>query len=413
MTMKRTTYYGSRISDNLVSTPEGFLICRNVPIARVGKQDYLGSEIGLEDSNLYTVTRDEAEVFSDAAVASFEGKPFTDEHPPDGVTPDNAGYMTKGAVQNVRRGSGENAAYLMADLIVYDANTIREIREGKREISCGYECSYEKTQDGYRQTGIVGNHVALVKKGRAGEKVAIKDQKPEQEGEKHMPEKRTKKGFWGNIIGLVRDNAPEDMETAMDEMRKSLTADDGELTEPAAAPTAPEEEKPENPVEDEAPGAAPEANPLEARLARVEQMLAQLLQAAASKKEPDALDALEEELQGTQPAADEEGSDVVEAEEKENAEAASDGLVLLKTMKPLVAGIKDPQQKKAASDTLARLIRSQMGMDQQPQTGAYGKILAAKQQKDASNTNDAADLYDLGRIWAEKSNPHYKKKEGK
>ena len=27
-------YYGSSISGNMVRTPEGFLICRNVPIAR-------------------------------------------------------------------------------------------------------------------------------------------------------------------------------------------------------------------------------------------------------------------------------------------------------------------------------------------------------------------------------------------
>ena len=40
-------YYGYTISPNQLETGEGFLICRNVPIARTGDQDYLGAEIGL------------------------------------------------------------------------------------------------------------------------------------------------------------------------------------------------------------------------------------------------------------------------------------------------------------------------------------------------------------------------------
>ena len=42
------SYYGYTISPNQIETGEGFLICRNVPIARTGDQEYLGSEIGME-----------------------------------------------------------------------------------------------------------------------------------------------------------------------------------------------------------------------------------------------------------------------------------------------------------------------------------------------------------------------------
>lgn len=42
-------YYGSRISENIAETPEGYLICRNVPIARVGVQEYFGYEFGRQD----------------------------------------------------------------------------------------------------------------------------------------------------------------------------------------------------------------------------------------------------------------------------------------------------------------------------------------------------------------------------
>ena len=36
------SYYGYTISPNQIETGEGFLICRNVPIARTGDQEYLG-----------------------------------------------------------------------------------------------------------------------------------------------------------------------------------------------------------------------------------------------------------------------------------------------------------------------------------------------------------------------------------
>lgn len=37
-------YYGSRISDHITETPEGYLVCHDVPIARTGTQKYLGRE---------------------------------------------------------------------------------------------------------------------------------------------------------------------------------------------------------------------------------------------------------------------------------------------------------------------------------------------------------------------------------
>ena len=71
-------YYGYTISPNQIETHDGFLICRNVPIARTGDQDYLGSEIGLDGEDagkIIPVHRSPREVFSQATMASFEGKP--------------------------------------------------------------------------------------------------------------------------------------------------------------------------------------------------------------------------------------------------------------------------------------------------------------------------------------------------
>lgn len=69
-------YYGSHISEHLVKTPEGYLICYAVPINRTGPQAYGAGELGLggDPDRPVTVYRLEEDVFSPAALASFEGK---------------------------------------------------------------------------------------------------------------------------------------------------------------------------------------------------------------------------------------------------------------------------------------------------------------------------------------------------
>ncbi len=175
------SYYGSRISPNMTKTPEGYLICMNVPIARTGKQEYLARELQLKDrkpDDIIVVERTEEEVFNPATIASFEGKPFTDDHPNEDVTSTNYDYYSKGHTQNVHRGTGDNAYNLVADIYITNPSVIREIENGKRQISCGYTCDYLDNGDGtYSQSRIRGNHIALVDEGRAGASVSIKDSK--------------------------------------------------------------------------------------------------------------------------------------------------------------------------------------------------------------------------------------------
>ena len=77
-------YYGTRLSENISKRePEGYLLCLNVPVARTGTQEYLPAEIGLAGSRPVEVYRPAEEVFSPATVASFEGMPVTDGHPPE------------------------------------------------------------------------------------------------------------------------------------------------------------------------------------------------------------------------------------------------------------------------------------------------------------------------------------------
>lgn len=173
-----SAYYGARLSNNLVELSNGCLLCKNVPIARTGVYKYLRSEVGMEGQGIVDVYRDPEEVFSQAAIASFEGKPFTDTHPNEDVTIDNWSQYSKGVVRDVRKGVGDQEGYLVADILVTDPISSNEIvSNAKREISSGYDCDYVVKDGKIYQTNIRGNHVALVQYGRAGSKVRINDEK--------------------------------------------------------------------------------------------------------------------------------------------------------------------------------------------------------------------------------------------
>lgn len=171
-------YYGSKISDNITELSDGCLACFNVPIARIGTYKYLREELGLEGNGIVDVYRTADEVFDETAIASFEGKAFTDTHPSIDVTADNWSIYSKGDIRNVRRGKGDKSHLLLADIMVRDPIVINEIRScAKREISAGYECEYVERDGKIYQTKIRGNHVALVQAGRAGSQVKIYDEK--------------------------------------------------------------------------------------------------------------------------------------------------------------------------------------------------------------------------------------------
>lgn len=64
-------------------TPEGFIVCHDVPIARIGQQIYGAFEMRVEANMLGEVfiDRPAEEVFREETVAAFNGKPVTIEYP--------------------------------------------------------------------------------------------------------------------------------------------------------------------------------------------------------------------------------------------------------------------------------------------------------------------------------------------
>lgn len=208
-------------------TPEGFLVCHDVPIARVGQQIYAAFEVPVEANMVGEVfiDRPPEEVFRDETVSSFNGKPVTIEHPKEFVTPKNWNDLSKGVTMNARPGTGIDQDVIMADLLLTDAEAIRIVAEDEiREVSAGYEADYEQIEPGRGvQRNIIANHVALVAMGRCGSRCAI--------GDKDMAKKST----W---MDRIRSAFKSKDEAAMEEALKDApTADADEEEEEKKAET--------------------------------------------------------------------------------------------------------------------------------------------------------------------------------
>lgn len=151
-----------RISPQKEKTPEGYLLCRDVPISRVGVFEYNAAEAGMSGGGRVHVNRSSDELFNQDTISSFEGKPVVISHARF-ADPDNWRDIAVGTVQNVRRGTADKSDFLLADLLLTDRKAIEAVERGElKEVSCGYDAETENSQDGINQVGIVGNHVALV-----------------------------------------------------------------------------------------------------------------------------------------------------------------------------------------------------------------------------------------------------------
>lgn len=359
------TYFGSSISPNKVETAEGFLICRNVPIARIGSQDYLAHELQLDgDPNrMVKVNRYEADVFDKATVASFEGKPVTDTHPDEAVSPDNYSKLAKGHAQNVRR----EGDFIVADLYINDASLIDEIQSGKkREVSCGYLCNYEPDGEDYKQTHIRGNHVAVVQSGRAGRDVAIKDAAVKAE-ERTLMSKFSKAVL--TAFGVAAKDAKADELKALTDL--AYTALDSEPDEPAEK--APEEVK-EEPAKDEDPEeeTKDEESGLEAKLDKLIEMLSAALAKKAQDEDPEEEEKTEDEDPEEEETEDEDPEEEELAEDEEEMESSevieeetedcgnkkvSDAAAFLRAIQPAVNRISNKKERSRVSKAILSAVK--------------------------------------------------------
>ena len=159
--------------DKYEVTPEGYLRAW-ATIARTGVQHYTDA-----DGSIRREYRPEEEVASPESLASFAGKAITLEHPP--VLLDSAN------TRDYQIGfSGTEVVYddgfVRAVMTITDEEAIKKIMRGDaKEVSAGYRVEYDPTpgvtSNGENYDGIQrmisGNHIAVVRRGRAGPQVKL------------------------------------------------------------------------------------------------------------------------------------------------------------------------------------------------------------------------------------------------
>jgi uncharacterized protein len=187
-------FIGSRISPHMVRLRDGSLLCMSVTVARTGVQMYRAQELaslggilpeGYATGDLIPVRRPASEVLSKRTMASLEGVPICDQHPPSFVTPQNFSTWQSGHLQNVRPGprTPDGEQTVMGDMIVRDGNLADKIeRKLVRQISVGYDCIYDWDGRGFVQRNILANHVAVVPIARGGDALQIMDSAPTLSG---------------------------------------------------------------------------------------------------------------------------------------------------------------------------------------------------------------------------------------
>lgn len=171
-------------------TDEGYLVVES-QIARIGIQDYFATELSplfddRDPFDIIKVYRSPAEVFKAVSMDSFANKPITNNHPSETVSSANIKDLQVGFTGDTIIRDGD---HLVAKLVITDKTAIADIESGKKELSNGYFSDYElssgKTPEGEiydaLQIDIVGNHIAIVSKGRCGPTCKISDTKPEKE----------------------------------------------------------------------------------------------------------------------------------------------------------------------------------------------------------------------------------------
>lgn len=435
-------YYGAKISAHMTRTPEGFLVCQDVPICRTGVQQYLASEIGEAGCELVDVERKASDVFKASAIASFEGKPVTDDHPQCEVDSSNYAAYTKGAVQNVRQGTGRDSDKLICNLVIYDATLIAKVEAGKREISCGYDCKYIKRADGsYYQADIIGNHIAVVDNGRAGHEVAIRDAMPSvitNDKPKGGTHKMAKPNIFQRMFAaFAKDAEPDEVREAA----RAVDAAEAGLEEGGAAPEpVPTNDEDMQMVMQAIHELSEKVSALEAKnkenepptsLDTLEETLANGGGASAdpaadeepaATQPPEVLEEDEDETeeQGDQPIVepedddeDGEGDSGDDGEEKAQARDRAVALSIVRAMKPHIAAMPSGQRRRA-SDALTKAVQNalQVNTKSQPLPGGYGALMKRKQTQDAAAlAKRQADLRAFGDN-CRKRNPHYANQKG-
>ena len=187
---------------------------------------------------------------------------------------------------------------------------------------------------------------------------------------------------------------------ALDEaIPEELAKDALEMTENIKDALCDEDPNPLQITEDEDP--KPEENNMEGK---VEDAMVKVLKKYGLIKDS-SMSALDELEEGCGTEDEEEGEEEVTVD----PEKMNDAMTLLRTVKPVIAGIKDSKTRKQVSDAFAKALKMSIGTNEQyGQMMAMARMSAKDSMTKKQQTTQDAD-YEFGMDLAKRFNPHYKK----
>ena len=187
---------------------------------------------------------------------------------------------------------------------------------------------------------------------------------------------------------------------ALDEaIPEELAKDALEMTENIKDALCDEDPNPLQITEDEDP--KPEENNMEGK---VEDAMVKVLKKYGLIKDS-SMSALDELEEGCSAEDEEEGEEEVTVD----PEKMNDAMTLLRTVKPVIAGIKDSKTRKQVSDAFAKALKMSIGTNEQyGQMMAMARMSAKDSMSKKQKTTQDAD-YEFGMDLAKRFNPHYKK----
>lgn len=216
-------FYDRLSIDGTNKTASGYLTV-SAKVAKAGNvQTYLGSEVGKPEVATVRVYRPRDEVLN--ARPTFAHKPVTLGHPGVPVTADNWKEVARGWTGDEVAAEGD---IIRVPMLLADAEAIRAVEGGTRQLSMGYDCTLDWTPgtspsgEAYDaiQRGIRGNHVAIVDAARGGPELTIGDAAVTQQQQGSTPmhaidqamvDEEAKKPLYDNFRGLsARNGTPLD-----------------------------------------------------------------------------------------------------------------------------------------------------------------------------------------------------------
>lgn len=167
--LKRVLRLDSIPLDETYWTKEGYLIDHPI-VTSIGIFEYVNP-----DGTVRRELRLPEDVFDQASLASYKGKPVILTHEAGVVNKNNVDREHIGTILSEGYQDGEN---VRVEIVIHDTDTMK--RSGLRELSLGYSLDLDETPGVWNgqpydaiQRNIRINHLALVEKARAGEQARL------------------------------------------------------------------------------------------------------------------------------------------------------------------------------------------------------------------------------------------------